>query len=152
MSSFGEYLSARAIRLGENCANRKKVLQEIALVLNDPAAPLPENEIFKHLHEREKLGSTALGHGIAVPHCRLAGAKEPRAAVLRLNDAIDFDAPDNAPVSLFCALVIGEEANDQHLQILANLAKTLQNPDHVKRLMTTNDASDVLAVFKDNAA
>lgn len=145
--SFGRYLNTNTVRLGCDCNNRKKVLETIANLLstghNKPAA----SEILKRLLEREKLGSTGLGHGIAVPHCRIANISAPRAAVLRLHEAIDFDTPDGVPVALFCALVVDVGATDEHLQIFANLVGFLNDKMNRNKLLQADNTDTVLSLL-----
>lgn len=153
MSFFADYLKPAAIKLDGDFANRKKVLQSIASLLDNGASgdsddTSRESEIFKHLLERERLGSTGLGNGIAVPHCRVAGLPEPRAAIIRLKTPIDFDAPDNQPVFLFCALAIDESATDQHLKIFSNLVSVLADKTLITHLKETGDPGEMIATFQ----
>lgn len=80
-------------------------------------------DIFDALITRERLGSTALGHGVALPHSRLADIKEPIAAMITLSDGVDFEAQDGQPVDLLIGLLVPERCNDEHLKILAALAQ-----------------------------
>ena len=145
---FGNYLSTEAVQLNGPHSNRKKVLQAIANLLGAERDQVERNEIFKSLLEREKLGSTALGEGVAVPHCRMASVKAPRAALLRTTEAIDFDAPDGQPVFLFCALIVHTDATDEHLTIFANLVTTLNDVAARTSLLNAPTADAVLTILK----
>ena len=145
--SFGNYLRAGAVELEGDCANRKRALEAVAALLGAGGAAPAAAEIFKSLLAREKLGSTGLGHGIAVPHCRMPGVATPRAAVLRARRPVDFDAPDGAPVRLFCALVVGADATDEHLQIFADLVGQLNDAEQRDALLRARDRDAVLALL-----
>jgi PTS system nitrogen regulatory IIA component len=101
----------------------KKKLFEHAADLFAQAHGLKSADIFTSLFERERLGSTALGCGIAIPHGRIKGLQEARGAFYRLKSPLEFDAPDNLPVSLCFILLVPKDANEQHLQILGELAQ-----------------------------
>jgi PTS system nitrogen regulatory IIA component len=97
--------------------------------------------------EREKLGSTGLGQGVAVPHARLAELKEPLVLLVRPTAPFGFDAPDGKPVSVFFCLLVPEKANRAHLQLLADAASLLCEPrvrDGLRTAATSRDAHDVL--------
>ena len=101
----------------------KKKLFEHAAELFAQAHGLKSADIFTSLFERERLGSTALGCGIAIPHGRIKGLQDARGAFYRLKSPLEFDAPDNQPVSLCFILLVPKDANEQHLQILGELAQ-----------------------------
>ena len=145
--SFCSYLSPALIRLEDPAHSKKKVLETLAdlFAANNT---LKAQTVFEQLLEREKLGSTGLGKGIAVPHCRIADLDEPLACLLRTKTGVDYDAPDGTPVSLFFALLVPESATDEHLQLLSDLAHRLSDPTCVKRLAQATDAKQVVAVLQ----
>ena len=143
---FCSYLSADAVRLGASAHSKKKVLETLAGMLA-AHCDLHAQALLRQLLEREKLGSTGLGGGIAVPHCRVAGLSRPLACVLRTGSGVDYDAPDDEPVSLFFALLVPEDADDEHLQLLGDLARRLNDPERVKRLECAADADEIIAVL-----
>ena len=96
---------------------------------------------------RERLGSTGLGHGVAIPHGRLAGAEDAVAAFIRLESAVDFEAPDGQPVDLVVGLLVPEECNDCHLQLLAQLAEIFSQASVRDALRATNDPLDVWQIL-----
>lgn len=123
-------------------SSKKKLLEYIAAYV----ANLTETsaaEIFERLHSRERLGSTGIGEGIAIPHCRLPECKEPIGLLLKLDEAIEFDAMDHRPVDLVFALVVPEEANNQHLQVLAMLARNFNEPAFRDALRNAPDAKQL---------
>ena len=95
-------------------------------------------EIFHLLTDREKLGSTGLGNGVALPHTRTALTEHAIGVFLKLKKGIDFDSPDNQPTDLIFALMVPEHYTDEHLKILANLASLFSNKDFCQKLRTLN--------------
>jgi len=95
------------------------------------------------LFSRERLGSTGLGHGVAIPHGRIKGLKSPMAAVFQLARPIGFDAPDDQAVSLMIFLLVPEAATQRHLEILSEIAELLNDADMRKRLISTTDATQL---------
>jgi len=94
----------------------------------------PATAITEALSVRERLGSTGLGHGVAIPHGRMAALATPRVALLRLAHGVDFEAIDHEPVDILVALVVPEDATGEHLELLAQLARGLSQPDHIAAL------------------
>jgi PTS system nitrogen regulatory IIA component len=104
--------------------------------------------IASSLAAREKLGSTGLGQGIAIPHGRIKGLKEARGAFIRLREPVAFDAPDGKPVSQVFVLLVPEQATDLHLQLLSELAQMFSERAFRERLVTAKDPEDLLALFR----
>ena len=96
--------------------------------------------MLDQLISREKLGSTGLGQGIAIPHCRSGNCAHPLGTLLTLEEPIDFDAPDDLPVDLLFVLLVPEEADQQHLDILANIARLFSQSDFCEKLRATRDS------------
>ena len=145
---FCSCLSPASIDLASPAQSKKKILETLAEILSTQIN-LPAQTIFQHLLEREKLGSTALGKGIAVPHCRIPDIDHPIACLLRTQTDVDYDAPDNAPVSLFFALLVPEEANDEHLKLLGELARKLNNPERITRLKKAPTATKIIKILQE---
>lgn len=125
----------------------KKKLFEHAAELFARAHDLKATDIFTSLFERERLGSTALGCGIAIPHGRIKGLKDARGALYRLKTPLDFDAPDNQPVSLCFILLVPKDANERHLQILGELAQLFGDESMRDRLMKVADPAEFIALL-----
>ncbi len=102
--------------------SKKRVFQTIAHLLADTIAQFSEEEIYEALLNREKLGTTALGHGIAIPHSRIDNCVKTTGALFKLEEGVDFDAPDQTPVDLVFVLLVPIEATDTHLEVLSELA------------------------------
>ena len=148
MTDLSDLIERDAI-LGSLKANSKKrVLQDIAA----PAARLtgiPERQVFETILQRERLGSTGVGNGIAIPHGKIAGVERLVGAFARLENPVDFDAIDGAPVDLVFLLLAPENAGAEHLKALSRIARTLRDPDRVARLRATAEPDALMAVLAD---
>jgi len=119
---LSEILSPDCIRLDSDATSKKRALEFASQLLADKDEGLSPREVFDCLIAREKLGSTGLGQGVAIPHGRIAGLDKTIGVFLRLPRGVDFDAPDNEPVDLVFALLVPEESTEEHLQVLASIA------------------------------
>ena len=108
--------------------SRKHVLEILSELLASAENDLTAGEIFDSLVSRERLGSTALGGGVALPHGRVPGIDGSIAAFVRLSQGVEFDAPDGVPVTLVLGLLVPEQASEQHLGELSSIAKRLSRP------------------------
>jgi PTS system nitrogen regulatory IIA component len=125
--------------------SKKRLIEELARLLDADAAPERQRAVYEALIKRERLGSTGVGMGVAIPHGRSAAIARPSGAFVRLADPIDFNAVDGKPVDLVFALVVPEHFTDQHLMFLAQLAQMFSDSDVTRRL---RDAPDSGALFK----
>lgn len=131
---IAEILKPERIAVSNGISSKKGVLEELARLIAMDTPDLTQIEVFDSLCARERLGSTGLGHGVAIPHGRLKGGKHTLGAFIRLKDGIDYDAVDQQPVDLLFALLVPEESTDEHLQILARLAEMFSDTDLVSKL------------------
>jgi PTS system nitrogen regulatory IIA component len=125
----------------------KKKLFEHAAELLARTHGLKSTDIFTSLFERERLGSTALGYGIAIPHGRIKGLKEASGAFYRLKSPLEFDAPDNQPVSLCFILLVPKDANERHLQILGELAQLFGDDAMRAKMLNAATPSELMALL-----
>lgn len=125
----------------------KKKLFEHAAELFSKAHGLKSADIFTSLFERERLGSTALGCGIAIPHGRIKGLKDACGALYRLSSPLEFDAPDNQPVSLCFILLVPKDANEQHLQILGELAQLFGDESMRTKMLGAATVDELIALL-----
>jgi len=125
----------------------KKKLFEHAAELFAKSRGLKSTEVFTSLFERERLGSTALGYGIAIPHGRIKGLSEACGAFYRLKSPLEFDAPDNQPVSLCFILLVPKDANEVHLQILGELAQLFGDEAMRERMLQAESVTDLIALL-----
>ena len=140
-------LSTSRIRLNVPAPSKKRMLEELAGLLSHNRPDLHRDTVFQVLNERERLGSTGIGDGIALPHGRLNGLTEPLAAVIRLRQALDFDSVDDRPIQLIVGLLVPANATEQHLNILASLAETFNNREQREAILRSRDAQTLFALL-----
>lgn len=126
--------------------SKKRLFETLARIISEDQLSLSYEEVFAQLIAREKLGSTGLGRGIAIPHCRIGNCTQPVGTLITLAEAIDFDAPDNQPVDLVFALLVPDEAHQQHLDTLAEIARTFSESDYCERLRQARSAGSLFEV------
>ena len=124
-------------------ADSKKSVFEQAGLLFENDLHIARSQVFDSLFIREKLGSTGLGYGVAIPHGRIEGLRKAAAALIRMKRPIPFDAPDGKPVCLLCVLLIPEKATNEHLQILSELAQMFSDKYFRESLLTSRDAAEM---------
>lgn len=127
-------LELNSISIADPASSKKRVLEQAARLLAGSTADEDAETIFERLLERERLGSTGLAGGVALPHARLPGIDDSHGAFLRLAEPVEFDALDGQPVDLVFALLVPEEATEEHLQLLSALARMFNEPDLRDRL------------------
>lgn len=120
--------------------SKKRVFETIARIISEDQPSLTYEDVLDHLIAREKLGSTGLGLGIAIPHCRAGNCAHPLGTLISLQEPVDFDAPDDQPVDLLFVLLVPEEAHQQHLDILANIARLFSQADFCAHLRACRDS------------
>jgi nitrogen PTS system EIIA component len=136
---LSEVLAADRVAIGLSVSSKKRALEELSGLLASGASSLVSAEVFNALIGREKLGSTGLGRGVAIPHGRIAGLTAPVAAFTRLAHAVDYDAHDGQPVDLVFGLLVPQAANEQHLKILAAIAEKFSEDDFCVRIRALDD-------------
>lgn len=124
--------------------SKKRVLEQLSQMMAANQPQFTPNDAFDSLLARERLGSTGLGRGVAIPHGRLKGSSRIQAALVKLKEAIDYDAVDGQPVDLLFALLVPEESTEEHLQLLAQLAEMFSDAELVKRLRAAGDSRALL--------
>ncbi len=125
----------------------KKKLFEHAAELFAQTHGLKATDIFTSLFERERLGSTALGYGIAIPHGRIKGLKDACGAFYRLKSPLEFDAPDNQPVTLCFILMVPKDADERHLQILGELAQLFSDDAMRAKMLDAATPDELIALL-----
>ena len=123
MVTLDQILAPECVRCDVPAASRKRTLQALGEIFADADPALTAQGVFDLLVARERLGSTGLGEGCALPHARVPGLGRTLAAFLRLGKGVDFDAPDHAPVDLVFGLLVPEKSTDEHLETLAAIAR-----------------------------
>jgi len=148
---LGDLITPEAVIPALKAKNKKQVLQE----LSEKAAGLTglnARDIYETLLQRERLGSTAVGRGIAIPHGRLPALKAIFSAFARLEQPIEFDAVDEEPVDLIFLLLAPEHAGADHLKALARISRLLREPQTIERLRASHDRAALFSVLTQPAA
>src|SRR5262245_3574130 len=143
---MGDLLKRDGIIPSLQAKTKKQALQELA----DHAALVtgcPERDILEALLQRERLGSTGLGRGIAIPHAKLKGLDRITCLFARLEEPIEFEALDNEPVDLIFVLLAPEHASGDHLKALARISRLLREPSALDRLRSARDKAGIYAIL-----
>lgn len=148
MNQIVDLLPVANVALDIDAPSKSRLFETVAAMFERDTG-LNRATIVASLSAREKLGSTGLGQGIAIPHGRLKGLAEARAAFVRLASPIAFDAPDGRPVAQVFVLLVPEHATDRHLQLLSELAQMFSDRSFRERLATAADAAGVHALIRD---
>jgi PTS system nitrogen regulatory IIA component len=146
MSLISRLLPSANITLDLDVTSKKRVFEHVGLLFEN-ALGVGRGHVFDALFARERLGSTGLGHGIAIPHGRIKGLREAAGAFVRIRNPIPFEAPDGNPVNLIFVLLVPEKANDLHLQILSELAQMFSDKEMRTQLAALPDATAVQQVI-----
>lgn len=127
-----------------DAVSKKRLFEHFSEQAAELDPELETNMIFEGLFTRERLGSTALGGGIAIPHCRIEGSGSAHGALVTLKTPIDFEAPDGQPVDLVIFLVVSGEATQEHLNMLATISKALSDADFCRRIRQCSSDSELV--------
>jgi PTS system nitrogen regulatory IIA component len=140
MSLVSRLLPTVHVVLGLDATSKKRLFEQIGLLFEN-SRQIPRARVFDSLFDREKLGSTALGYGVAIPHGRIRTLKEPVCAFVRTATPIPFEAPDGQPVSLVFAMLVPEHATEAHLELLSELAQMFSDAGLREALGAAPDAA-----------
>ena len=141
MNLVARLLPVSHVVLGMDVSSKKRLFEQIGLLFEN-SRHVPRARVFDALFERERLGSTALGFGVAIPHGRIKQLKEPACAFVRTAAPIPFEAPDGQPVGLVFAMLVPEHANETHLELLSELAQMFSDPGLRSALESAADAPE----------
>ncbi|MGB0127007.1 MAG: PTS IIA-like nitrogen regulatory protein PtsN [Rhodocyclaceae bacterium] len=144
MNLVSKLLPPSNIVIDLEASSKKRVFEQAGLLFENNQG-IARSQVFESLFAREKLGSTGLGQGIAIPHGRIKGLKEAVGAVVRLSTSVQFDAPDGKAVNMLFILLVPEQATEHHLQILSELAQMFSDKAFRESL---NNAPDIAAIHK----
>ena len=140
-------LSPQKIFIDTEVSSKKKLLELIANITADQTR-LPESIIYTNLLNRERLGSTGLGQGFAVPHARLPDLEKTVGCFFRLKQPVNFESPDNLPVDLVFAIIIPQEATEEHLLILSSLARIFSDADICEAIRAANSKEEIEKIIQ----
>ncbi len=142
MTNLAKILSANNVVLDLEVSSKKRAFEQAGLIFENNCG-IARSMVSDNLFARERLGSTGLGHGVAVPHGRIKGLKAPLAAFVRLKEAIPFESPDGQPVNLLVFLLIPDQVTQQHLEILSEIAEMFSDESFRNTLATDADPTSV---------
>ena len=148
---ISDLISLDAIVANLRATSKKQALQDLARRAADVTGE-PERAIFEVLIERERLGTTGVGNGIAIPHGKLPGLDKLYGLFARLDTPIDFDAIDEQPVDLICLLLAPESAGADHLKALARVSRLLRDRSICDKLRGSDTAEAIFALLTESAA
>ena len=146
--NISDLLAPDAVLAALKVHSKKQLLQELS-ARAATQIKLPERKIFETLNERERLGSTGVGQGIAIPHGRLAGIEDIVGVFARLESPIDYDAVDKQPVDLVFMLLAPEGAGADHLKALARVSRLLRNQQATEKLRAAKTSEALYAILTD---
>ena len=147
MSNIVKYLTEDSIILDCDSKSQKNALEIISNKMSKLTST-NKDEIFEKLYEREKLGTTAFGNGIAIPHARIEGIDDAKIIILKLDQAIDFNSIDNIKVDIIISLLVPKDSNDVHIKLLSSIAALLDKEMFRDQLRQANIASDVIKIIQ----
>ena len=136
---LSEILTTNCTRCDVPVTSKKRILEKICQLAIDRVTDIEEYELLESLLDREKMGSTGIGNGIAIPHGRLPNASKAVAVLITTEEAIDFDAIDNRDVDIFIALFVPENSCQEHLDTLQNIAKLFSDKKVIKQVRKCRD-------------
>lgn len=148
---LGDILSPTAIKSINSCTSKKRLFHDLG-ELAEGSYGLASTEVIEALIEREGLGPTGVGHGIALPHARLASVKSICGIFLRLEKPLHFDAVDRQPVDLIFALLAPQTQGVEHLKALALVARTMRDSNICEKLRANSDANTLHAILTEAQA
>ncbi|QIL42865.1 PTS transporter subunit EIIA [Acidovorax sp. HDW3] len=148
MNRLASILPTAQVLVRVEATSKKRAFEEAGLLF-ESLHGLSRALITDSLFARERLGSTGLGHGVAIPHGRIKGLKSPMAALFQLEQPIGFDSPDEQPVSLLIFLLVPEAATQKHLEILSEIAELLSDGPLRERIKACQDASELHGLIAD---
>lgn len=146
MNQIAKLLPTENVLIDLEASSKKRVFEQAGILFENRYG-LARSLVYDALFAREKLGSTGLGQGIAIPHGRIKGLREVRSAFLRLATPVQFDAPDGKPVGFIFILLVPEAATEHHLQLLSELAQMFSDKTFRERLAAAPDAAATQELF-----
>jgi PTS system nitrogen regulatory IIA component len=138
MNRLTPLLPAAHVVLDLDVSSKKRLFEQIGLLFEN-SRQVPRARVFDCLFDREKLGSTGLGYGVAIPHGRLKNLKDTLCAFVRTQAPVPFESPDGQPVRLVLAMLVPEHATEQHLELLSDLAQMFSDPGLRDQLLAAGD-------------
>ena len=142
-----DFISEKGIVFSPSVSSKKAALEILSDTLAYQESNLSKNKVLDALLAREKLGSTGLGEGIAIPHCRLQDLENINVTMLKLEEGVEYEASDDKPVFFLFCLVVPEDANEEHLELLASLAELLDNEQLRNSIQKCSNARELYQIL-----
>ena len=142
-----DFISEEGIVFTPSVSSKKAALEILSDTLAYQESNLNKNKVLDALLAREKLGSTGLGEGIAIPHCRVQDLENINVTMLKLEEGVEYEASDDKPVFFLFCLVVPEDANKEHLELLASLAELLDNEQLRKSIQKCSNARELYQIL-----
>jgi PTS system nitrogen regulatory IIA component len=150
--SLSNFISPNRALKGPSIKSKKKMFEILsALLASDKETPISENIIYQKLYERERIGSTGIGKGVAIPHCRVQEVSLTRMAIIVLDEPIVYDAPDDQLVDIFLAVIFPEKVRDIHLKFLSKVAKFLRDENFRETLRAAENNKALFEILSDSS-
>ena len=146
---LSKFINVNRIKKGVDILSKKRALEELSNLITQDQTQLNATEIFESLISRERLGSTGVGYGVAIPHGRIKNCDNITGALIQLEQGVDFDAMDNQPVDILFALIVPEESTDEHLQVLALLASMFNDGNFRQKLRQSENEEEIYQLLSD---
>ena len=144
---ISDLLSPERIRFDVKSSSKKRLLELISEELARNSDEFTKREIFESLCARERLGSTGLGKGVAIPHGRIKGSRHVEASFIRLKKPLPYDSADGEPVDLLFCLAVPEDCGEDHLKLLAQVAELFSDPEMLAKLREAEDAGTLMQLL-----
>ena len=148
--NIADIVAPDRVQLAADVQSKKRALEQLADILAEGTPYLTAADVFNGLIGREKLGSTGVGDGVAIPHARLKGIDDCIGAFIRLPQGVDFEATDDQPVDLIFGLLVPEDATDEHLKLLRQLAEIFSETETLADLREANDDRSLYRALLDH--
>jgi len=143
-----DLITPERIACSVDAQSKKRALERLSEIISSTEDTISSNDVFESLLARERLGGTGVGHGVAIPHGRLKENSLTLGAFIKLQNGVDYDAADRQPVDLLFALLVPKESTDEHLQVLAQLAKIFSNDDFRKKLRDASNSDEIYQLIQ----
>tara|TARA_B100001287_G_C22651520_1_gene515438 strand:- start:75 stop:530 length:456 start_codon:yes stop_codon:yes gene_type:complete len=147
--NVADFINRDSILVNIESKSKKNILETISENLANGDSS-QKDTIFDKLYEREKLGTTAFGQGIAIPHARIPNIKSPKILFMKLSEGIEFDALDKQKVDLIFSLIVPDTKDDSHIQILSKVASLMDSENFIKKIRDLSDKQEILHFLKNN--
>lgn len=145
-----DFISEEGMVFSPSVTSKKAALEVLSDTLAYRDTNLSKSKVFDALLAREKLGSTGLGEGIAIPHCRMPGIENINVTMLKLEEGVEYEASDDKPVFFLFCLVVPEDSNDDHLELLASLAELLDDEQLRNSIQKSSNARELYQILTQN--